>query len=260
MREHAATEERTATVPLKCQWPRTPGRFALSSNEVHVWCTTLHISACDLRRLRSMLSPDEIGRAERYYRRVDRDWFIARRGQLREMLGRYLGTDPAELPFAYSAHGKPMLESRGGRPSISFNLSHSHGLALYAVSSKQPVGIDLEHVRDDIQSEQIAAHAFSAEERGALMTLSASQRQAGFFRCWTRKEAYIKATGQGLSRSLDDFAVSLAPDEPARLLVDRSVPTAVQRWWLYDLCPAPGFAAALAVEACDRPVIICRRW
>jgi 4'-phosphopantetheinyl transferase len=260
MRERAANEGRGPAVRLECHWPRSPGNFTLAVNEVHVWCTSLDISPPDLGRLRSIISPDELARAERYYRRVDSVRFIARRGCLREMLGCYLETDAAELRFSYSGHGKPMLEEQAGQPSINFNLSHSQGLALYAVTSGQYVGIDLEHIRDDFDRERIAAHAFSAEEREALMTLSASQRRVGFFHCWTQKEAYIKATGEGLSRPLDGFDVSLAPDQPARLLADRTDPTAVQRWLLYNLCPAPGFAAALAVEARDSPAVMCWRW
>jgi len=218
--------------------------------EVHVWAAGLD----DLPEaaLRAPLSADERERGGRFHFERDRRRFVTARGLLRVLLGRYLDVDPARLRFGYGPRGKPFLA--GGEP-LRFNLSHSGGLTLLAFARGCEVGVDIEQERPVPESEDIARHYFSAREWAELSRLRAAEWRAGFFRCWTRKEAFIKATGDGLSRPLDAFDVTLAPGEPARLLRVLAEPEAAHRFWLEDLRPAPGFAGALAVEGSAHRVV-----
>lgn len=164
------------------------------------------------------------------------------------MLGRYLNIPPEQLRFCYGPYGKPGLAEDSSGVPIRFNMSHSHELALYAVTREREVGIDIEYRREDFASEQIAQQFFSHGEVAALRALPAQAQVEAFFNCWTRKEAYIKATGQGLSLPLDQFDVSLAPGEQAALLSRQDQPQEASRWTLQELAPGDGYAAAVAVE------------
>jgi 4'-phosphopantetheinyl transferase len=150
--------------------------------------------------------------------------------------------------LAYNAYGKPELAPDSNAPPLRFNLSHSHELALFGFAYGREIGIDIEYIRPTFAREQIAAQFFSPRENAALRLLAADQHALGFFNCWTRKEAYIKARGQGLSLPLDQFDVSLTPGEPAVLLQTRDIPQEAARWSLHALAPGPGYLAALAVE------------
>jgi 4'-phosphopantetheinyl transferase len=205
------------------------------------------------------LDDDERSRAARFYFSRDRDRFVVARGVLRALLGRYLNRAPESLAFSYSTHGKPALVSEPGADPICFNLSHSHGAALYAVTRSCEVGIDLEFIRCDLEAEQIAERFFSPNEIVALRALPPSLKRYAFFLCWTRKEAYIKARGEGLSMSLDQFDVSLTPGEPAALLSTNPDSDEALRWFLRNLTPAPGYAAALAIRGRDR-TLSCWQW
>jgi 4'-phosphopantetheinyl transferase len=219
----------------------------LGPEDVHVWRTPLECRPATVDRLREHLSVDEQERADRYHFEKDRRHFIAGRGILRTLLGRYLGQQPASLRFTYSAAGKPMLDGSTG-VEYRFNLTHSNGLALLAVTRRRDVGVDVEHIRPDLEGEQLAERFFSVREVAALRSLPAELRRQAFFHCWTRKEAYIKAVGQGLSLPLDQFDVTLLPHEPAALLATQYRPQEAQRWSLYALAPGDGFVGALAVE------------
>ncbi len=223
----------------------------VSRPDVHVWCVALDVDAGELQRLRATLSADEIARAERFVRQRDSEHFIAARGALRSVLAGYLGVRPDEVAFGYGERGKPTLAEQFADREIRFNLSHSHGLALLAVTRGREVGIDVEFIERKLEHEQIATRFFSASECEELLALPPAQRSEGFFRCWTRKEAYIKALGEGLSHPLADFDVTLTPGVPARLLGTRRDPAAVARWEMLDLTPRPGYAGALvlAMEA-----------
>jgi 4'-phosphopantetheinyl transferase len=155
---------------------------------------------------------------------------------------------PDQLRFDYSNHGKPKLAKTFGQGRLSFNLSHSGGLALYSVTLGREIGIDLERVWEDLEYEQIAERFFSPREGTMLRRLPARQRPEAFFNCWTRKEAYLKARGEGLSLPLNQFDVSMAPGEPAALLNVWDDPQEATRWTLQELIPAPGYVGALAVE------------
>jgi 4'-phosphopantetheinyl transferase len=194
-----------------------------------------------------LLSADERERAARFCFDKHRRRFTAGRGILRTLLGRYLERNPRELTFEYSDHGKPFLAGTPV-PELRFNLSHSHEVALFAFTSGRDVGVDVEQIRPDRSTREIAERFFSPREARALFALPPEQQTAGFFRCWTRKEAYIKAKGKGMSIPLDSFAVSLSPDEPAQLLWVKDNPAEPRRWTLTTLSPDPTFAACLAAD------------
>ncbi|HSF34169.1 MAG TPA: 4'-phosphopantetheinyl transferase superfamily protein [Candidatus Tectomicrobia bacterium] len=229
-------------------WRPPPTALALSSAQVHVWRVGLEPDTACVEQLHRSLSADESQRAARFYFEPDRRRFIVARGALRDILGRYLGIPPSELGFCYSSYGKPALARTPGEGRLRFNVSHSHELALVAVTHAREVGVDLEYLRPDIACEEIAEHFFSARERASLRALPAEVKHQAFFNCWTRKEAYIKAHGEGLSLPLDQFDVSLAPGEPVALLATRHDHRDAQRWSLQALMPGPGYAAAVVVE------------
>jgi 4'-phosphopantetheinyl transferase len=238
-------------------WKPVPSVPALAVGDVHVWLAAL--DSLRAWKLHGHLSPDEVARADRFRFPRDRQRFVAARGLLRELLGRYLEADPAGLRFAYGPRGKPALADGAGSDRLHFNVSHSGGLALLAFARGRDLGIDLELERPVPEAESIAERYFSPREGAELRRLSPAERPRAFFRCWTRKEAFIKATGDGLSRPLDAFDVTLAPREPARLLRVEGEPEETARWWMEGLEPAEGFAGALAVEG--RPArLACWKW
>ena len=228
--------------------PPSPRPFPLGREEVHVWQAALDLPEAGVWELRRLLSEDEQRRAEGFYFPRDRARYVVGRGLLRTLLGGYLDRDPVGLRFSYSAYGKPRLAGPAGEPALHFNLAHSGGLALYALARGRELGIDVEQVRPDFAGEEIAARFFSPREVAALRAVPAGLRREAFFHCWARKEAYLKATGKGLSLALDGFDVALAPGEPAALLAVRDNPAEAGRWSLRALEPAPGYVAALAVE------------
>jgi 4'-phosphopantetheinyl transferase len=233
---------------LDLLWGPPPADLALSSDDVHVWRASLDQPAWRLERLAQMLSADERAKAERFYFERDRKRFIVSQGLLRTILSRYLTIEPNQLQFCYGRRGKPALAQMFGGGTLRFNMSHSHGLALYAIARDRKIGVDLERIRPILDAEQIAERFFSAQENAIFCVLPPSQKLKAFFNCWTRKEAYLKATGDGLARPLDQFNVSLAPGESARLLHVEGDPQEAARWSLQALTPAPGYVAALAVE------------
>jgi 4'-phosphopantetheinyl transferase len=213
---------------------------------VHVWraATECPSRIADLARL---LTPDENDRANRFHFKKDRDLFVRARGLLRTILGRYLHVEPERLRFDYSKFGKPALVDTDGMP-LRFNVAHSGDQILFAFALAREIGVDVERVRDDLATDEIATRFFSPHEVTTLRALPADLRVESFFRCWTLKEAYIKARGEGLSLPLDRFTVSVDPREPAALVAVEDVPEEVSRWSLWDLNPCAGYAGALAVE------------
>jgi 4'-phosphopantetheinyl transferase len=232
-------------------WNKAPQLLSIAQDEVHVWRTSLDVVPSSLDALTLILAPDELQRANRFHFYKGRLDFIAARGALRTILARYLRADARELRFEYGSHGKPKLAGDFGETTLRFNLAHAHRLALYAISRGREVGIDLEWVRPEFAGEQIAESSFSRGEVLALRSLPVEKQTEAFFNCWTRKEAYIKARGEGLSIPLDKFQVSLAPGQPARLLTVDGDPDETARWTLSELIPGPGYVAALAVHGRD---------
>jgi 4'-phosphopantetheinyl transferase len=175
------------------------------------------------------------------------------------ILSRYLDVEARLLRFRYGLRGKPAIAEEFGADWLRFNLSHSQEVALYAVAREREVGIDVEYVRPDATDEQIAERFFSPRELAKLQALPVDIRAAALFAAWTRKEAYLKAKGEGLSLALNQFEVSLAPGEPAALVSTPWDPQEAARWSLQALTPGPGYAAALAVEGHDCQ-LRCWRW
>jgi 4'-phosphopantetheinyl transferase len=234
--------------PDETSWKLPPPAAALAGDEVHVWRARLDAPPESVRRLFDLLAPDERERAARFHFQRDRDRFTIARALLRGILGGYLNSGPERLRFEYGAQGKPSLAAEHNPVGLRFNVSHSEGVALFAAALGREVGVDVERVSARVECEEIAGRFFSPREVAALRALPAALREAAFFNCWTRKEAYIKARGEGLTLPLDGFDVSLAPGEPAALLANRLDPAEVSRWSLRELAPWPGFAAALAAE------------
>jgi 4'-phosphopantetheinyl transferase len=224
------------------------GSLALSHDEVHVWHQDLSVGAAFLHEFSHLLSPDEAQRSSRFHFDHDRNEYIVARGTLRVLLGSYLNVRPEELRFAYSEFGRPSLREVDSATMLDFNVSHSGGMALLAFALERKIGIDVEKVRRDFGTTEIAERFFSVVERAALRELPSEQRHDAFFRCWTRKEAFIKALGEGLSHPLDQFDVSLAPGSPAALLATRPDEQEAKRWVLWNIQAPPGYAAALAAE------------
>jgi 4'-phosphopantetheinyl transferase len=231
------------------QWQPTTQPPPLAPEEVHVWRIGLELGDALLARLRQMMAEDERLRADRFHFERDRRHFIAGRGALRVLLAGYLASRPEQVRFAYSNYGKPRLADETKGSDLRFNLTHSHGLALLAITRGRDVGIDVEQLRDiERDGQSLAERFFSAQESAVLASLPPHRRREAFFNCWTRKEAYIKANGQGLSLPLDKFDVSLHPGEAAALLSTRHDPDEVHRWSMRSLLPCDGYVGALVVE------------
>jgi 4'-phosphopantetheinyl transferase len=224
-------------------WQSAPSELRLGPNEVHVWRTSLACEPATLHRLEATLAEDEKSRAQRFVFERDRNHYIAGRGILRDLLGKYLSCAPAGLRFRYGPQEKPALDAEETPRSARFNLSHSHGLAVFAFSLGGEVGIDLEFIRPDFATDDIAARFFSARELAELRALPAELRAEGFFLCWTRKEAYVKARGTGLHIPLESFDVSLTPGQPGKLVSPDS-----ERWTIWSFQPAAGFVGAILGE------------
>lgn len=236
--------------------PATPDRLA---EFIHVWRFSLNPTPSLFAKLGEVLSSDERARAQRFRFDVHRNQFIAAHGCLRDILSRYLNLSPDVLEFSFSEYGKPYLKQKSDRGQLEFNLSHSHELGLAAVTSHSAVGVDIEYVRPELADEQVAWRFFSSSEVDRLMSLPEEKRKDGFFTCWTRKEAYIKARGEGLSMPLDQFDVSFEPGELARLIQTRPDPAQALQWKLYELSPGSGYVAALAVAG-TRGEVTCWDW
>ena len=238
-------------------WALPPHQPMLEVGDVHVWRVSLHTASAQAQKLYWLLGDDEVNRAQRFYFSRDRDSFVVVRGFLRVFLGTYLQISPQEIKFQYSARGKPLLVSNQTNAALNFNLSHSHELALLTFTYNQAIGIDLEYIRPEIVREQIAERFFSVQETATLRELPESLQPAAFYDCWTRKEAFVKATGEGLSRPLDQFSMSLTPGEPARLLHVQGEPQEPSTWLIQDLDAGSGYRAALAVK---KPVSHLHYW
>jgi 4'-phosphopantetheinyl transferase len=227
---------------------RLDTRNELAEDEVHLWRVDLGAVAEGEQRWRQILSEEERARAARFHFLRDRRYFTATRALLRMILGSYADYDPKELVFHYSETQKPSLSSAKSGRQIEFNVSHSGEVALLAFTQGRAVGVDVEKVRQDFEHEAIACRFFSEREQRQLAALAPEQRYPGFFRCWTRKEAYIKAQGVGLSLPLDQFDVSLKQGDDKALLATRPDHTEAAKWSLQDVAAGDGYVGALCVR------------
>lgn len=233
---------------LENNWSIAPKELLITENYVNVWSIFLAQTQEKIIELRKILSSDESARADRFYFDRDRNRFIVGRAMLRKILGRYLEMAPEKLIFSYGSHGKPKIENS----PFNFNLSNSGDLALCAIAYKREIGIDVEYLLRELKDgEAIAKRFFSAKESAEFLSLPLEERQLAFFRCWTRKEAYIKAIGDGLSYSLSNFDVTLTPNTEAKLLNVVTNPSEVDRWTLKELNPAKDYIGAIIVEGQD---------
>ncbi len=253
----------------KINWPPPPehwpellsrvdaARGMTGTTSVHVWVANLDVPRAIRQSSAETLSRSERERAARFHFEQDRSRYIVGRGLLRTVLGQYLGISPGEVPLVYGPNGKPLLGSAGERASLYFNLAHAQNLALLAVTITAEVGVDVEFVRPLRDAGELVRRFFSARENAAFEMVDTSLKPAAFFNLWTRKEAWLKATGKGIGHLLNQVEVSFLPREPAKLL---SLPgDSPSRWSLANLAPAPAFAAALAV-ACTAPALSCWHW
>jgi 4'-phosphopantetheinyl transferase len=238
--EHGFVVYECSSAAMAAQ-PRT-----VAGNDIHVWHASLSATAFNEKLARKLLSADELARMARFHFDNDRRNFIFCRSMLRTLLASYLGASPAELVFAYSTHGKPSLCPSSG--ALEFNLSHSNGLLLIGVSQRRKIGVDIERIRHDIEVNEIAGRFFSPVEQQALDQASERSRPDAFFRCWTRKEAWLTARGDGLSFPLSSFDVLDAQPDGAVTLVTRPDPAEALRWSICSIAAPRGYAAAVAVS------------
>ena len=223
----------------------------LAAGEVHVWSLPLDISLSSLASVTEFLSPDERKRADRFRFQVHRNRFVVGRGLMRVILGRYCDVPPERLRFNYGPNGKPELTpGEGARHTggaLHFNLAHSEGVGILAVTRAGPVGVDVEQVRRLREFKELVSQFFSVREAAEFLRLEWEQQPAAFFNLWTRKEALLKATGEGIGRSLNRVEVSFLLGEPARMLSLPPEQWASCEWSLVDLAISPAYAAALAL-------------
>jgi 4'-phosphopantetheinyl transferase len=226
-------------------------RLALSEDEVHLWRVDLEAVGAEESHWQTLLSPDEVTRAARFHFARDRQRFVAARAWLRRILANYLAMDARDVVFAYSKKEKPSLGPAHEGRGVSFNVTHSGGIALLAFALRREIGVDVEQVRRDLDLEALARRFFSTHEQNQIAALPADEKVEAFFRCWTRKEAYIKATGDGLSLPLSQFDVSLAAGETNALLVTRPDGAEAGRWRLQDVSAGEGYVGAICVRGQD---------
>jgi 4'-phosphopantetheinyl transferase len=229
-------------------WNAPPANLTLAADEVHVWCASLNQPQAYRRQLAQTLSADEWTRADRFHFNQDKEHFIVGRGLLRTILGRYQNSPPADLQFCYGSYGKPGLVTSENQPTLCFNLSHSHGLVLYGFTLHRAIGVDLEYIRPIPDLEQIVERFFSASEQAVFAQLPPHQQLLSFFQGWTCKEAYLKATGEGLTQPLQQIEVSMIPGTPARLLRAIDNRQSIFSWSLRLLEPGDSFMVAITVE------------
>jgi 4'-phosphopantetheinyl transferase len=219
----------------------------VTPGEVELLLLPLAVAPDELARLRGHLSPDELQRGNRLIDKERRDRFFVGRGLLREALAGYLEVKPAAVTIAEQEFGKPHLPEQEGCDGIRFNVSHAGGAILIAVSKGREVGCDLEELRQDLEFRPMAERYFSQREREELFGLPAAEQLAAFYRCWTRKEAYLKAAGSGFSQPSTGFDVTLLPGAGPALLAHRGDPEEIERWEIRDVEVPQPYCAALAV-------------
>src|SRR5574341_1468311 len=223
-------------------WPQPPAELPALERSVHVWATRLDDDSVDLGRAREILSADERERAERFKLDRDRRRYLIAHAALHGILSRYLTLSSESMSFDHGLNGKPRLSQALMLTRVQFNLSHSNEMALVAVTRRGEVGVDIEYVKENFEFQEIAEQFFTAKEVAAMRTLPAELQRQAFFKCWTSKEAFLKAKGTGLSGKLDEVEIILTTTQEVQITA--SVPG----WSLAELDPVNGYEAALVVE------------
>ncbi len=234
-------------------WQQPPNNLAISTKEVHVWRANLDLTSKQIADLTISLSPDEIDRANRFRFPQHKNRFIAARGWLRKILGRYLQIDPQKVEFEYSDRGKPFLKQK----QLQFNVSHTEDTALYAFTPQQAIGIDLEYLGKETEYKQIAQRFFTPTEATLICNANPPNCQRLFFHLWTVKEAYLKAIGSGLVGGLDSLEVEIRCNSPDIKIAQVDDPTVdVEDWYCHNLVMPPQFIATLVVKSDRRSLSI----
>jgi len=241
-------------------WRPCPVDLELSSQHVDVWRSTTQLPAMQRISLQQCLSPLEIERANRYRIMDRREEFIIARGLLRTLLARLLREDPLDLEFSIGSKGKPALRRPDTGSAIRFNVSHSHGIILIAMTHDREIGVDVEMIRDKTDHERMAQRFFSPAECEQLQRLPEADRQRAFFHCWTRKEAFLKATGMGITLALDSFDTAFWPAENAQLLATRWDEDEAGKWSMMHLAPSPEHVGTVAVEGAGASLRCWQVW
>jgi 4'-phosphopantetheinyl transferase len=226
-------------------------QFCLDDTTIHVWAVPIRPSDAVVTDFQDILSSDERERASRFCFTNLQRTFVFTRGLLRVLLSRYLSIRASEVSFQYGPRGKPMIDIEA---PIRFNTSHSGETVFFAFSRECELGVDVEQIRALPDMPNIASRFFCDEEASQLASIPDCQRDRAFFQCWTRKEAYLKATGDGLSTPLDSFCVSVVPHEVARIIHIGGDRSAAENWTLHDLAFSEQYAATLAYRDVPRPL------
>ena len=235
-------------IEVDSMWRLPSSTIRLAKNDIHIWYASLNQPFASFEQLALLLSADEQARAMRFYFEKDRIRYASGRGILRSILGCYLNVEPEHVRLSYGEYGKPSLDRCSPETTLNFNLSHSNDLALYAIARGMSVGIDLEYIREIADMDQVVRKFFAEKEQAAFYNLHPSEQQEAFFKVWTRKEAYLKATGAGLSEPLQYVEVSVSPQDQPGLLSVTSPSTPASHWSLQDIASPLGYVATLAVE------------
>ena len=237
------------------QWKIPPKSLSIETGQVHVWRICLNVQDQNPNKFSHILSEDEANKAEKFHFDADRIRYTVMRVTLRIILGNYLKVAPGNLEIAHSHHGKPYLTNTIKNTDLQFNISHASNLGLIAVAIDRHIGVDLEMVQKESSIESIARRFFTPGEAELLLSLPALLQPEAFFTCWTRKEAFVKAQGEGLSIPLDQLEVSFYPNDTPKLLRVGNDPGESSQWSMFHLEPGEGYVGALVVEGKDLEVM-----
>ena len=230
------------------EWPLAPEPIRLQPGQVHLWAAAMNEFVDQAPKLGLLLSPAEQVTAHKFKFARDRNRYLIRRGLLRLLLSRYLQQLPAAIEFQHGAYGKPEIKNHASGAPLFFNTSHSADIAVCAITSAGPVGVDIERTRTIPDIQKIARRYFRPRETETLMALPAESRLQAFYACWTRKEAFLKATGEGIAESLAKVEVTLAPRDPPAVVSLTGNPRAHEQWRLQPFSPAPGYLGCIAYK------------
>ena len=229
-------------------WTESAAAKVPEPGEIHLWRISLASQLDEDVRLKKLLFPEELDQAGRYRFVRDQRRFIIRRAVLRQLLAACLAISPLAVRMKFGVHGKPVVSGQADGGDLRFNCSHSGDWALIALARGRELGVDLEQHRPMTDAADVAKNFFTFAEISELNSLPSALKTAGFFNCWTRKEAFVKALGLGLAYPLNRFAVSLSPEKPAALLAVADDPAALEKWGMISLEVAPDYSAALVFE------------